>query len=135
MPYVLFKAKDPGQEKMAIALCLTLEAVFISIGFVKLLAILIDKSWTQYYVITSIVNKDKLGWKHQIISGEKIAVKLLVCRVYVMKVWSENLLPKVPNKLQWDMWRYLCQFILFLMEFNLMIFFKQFLEYSKRSKE
>ena len=92
--------KDTGSRQKGIALELCLNVVFEAIGNVRPTYIVIDKHKTSLLAFQKVVDEDKYCWRDELVGTEKIAGKLILCRFHVMKVWSENLLTRVPLHLK-----------------------------------
>ena len=97
--------REPKESHEDIALELTLTAAFASIGNVRPSAIFIDKHRTSLNVINEIVGKDIYCWRVE--NGQMIHIggNVLLCHFHVMKVWSENLLSRVPAIDKNNIWR------------------------------
>ena len=97
--------REQGQSHERIALELALTAVFASIGNVKPSAILINKHRTSLNVINEVVGKDLYCWRVE--NGQKIKIggNVLLYHFHVMKVWTENLLSRVPAIDKDNIWR------------------------------
>lgn len=76
-----FQDYQKGHE--AIALGITLRAVFERMGRIKPKTIVIDKNETKLNTFTFGINNDLWCWAKNIIGGEQIQMQLLLCWFHV----------------------------------------------------
>ena len=93
--FLMFCSKDYQSGHEATTLKLTLQAVFEIMGPVNPNAIVIDKSATKFYVVTTMINNDPWCWANNIIGSEQIKCKLLLCWFHVKNSWMEHLVSHV----------------------------------------
>lgn len=96
--------KKQGHEGIAIEV--TFNIVFASIGKIRPSAIIIDKHKTSFNSIQKVTSKDPYCWETKDNVQKQVAARILLCHFHALKAWSENLLSRVPdierNKL-WSM--------------------------------
>ena len=75
----MFCSKDYHEDHEVTVLKLTLQAMFERMGPIRPNAIVIDKSATELNDFTVLISNDPWCWTNNIIGGEQIKCKLLLC--------------------------------------------------------
>ncbi|KAJ7559641.1 hypothetical protein O6H91_04G094800 [Diphasiastrum complanatum] len=96
---------DVGTQHESIALKLTLQEVFKWLGHVRPSAIVVDKSLNELHAIQAVIEKDPFCWRDNILGGEQVACRVLLCWFHVKRDWLENLLPEVPVECRKDVYQ------------------------------
>ena len=93
--FLMLCSKDLQERYEATALKLTLRAVFERMGPIRPNAKLIDKSATDLNVFTTVIDNNPWCWADNVIGGEHIKCKLLLCWFHVKKAWMKHLVSHV----------------------------------------
>ena len=101
-------SKDYQEGHEATTLRLTLRAVFERMGPIRPNAIVIDKSATELNAFTAVINDDPWCWANNVIGGEQIKCKLLLCWFHVKKAWMEHLVSHVTVDKRTQLYRDMC---------------------------
>ena len=106
--FLMFCSKDYPKGHEVTTLRLILRAVFERMRPIRSYAIVIDKSATDFNDFTAVINNDLWCWTNNVIGGEQIKYKLLLCWFHVKKAWMEHLVSHVNVDKRTQLYCYIC---------------------------